>query len=294
MTTKDTDEILHMTVGNTHDYALFFTNTGKVYSMRVFELPEGSRTAKGQAIINLLDIEQGEMVQAVLTVGKDLLNDKGHFITMATSKGMIKKTPLTEYANIRNSGKIGIALRDADQLIKVEISHGQNYIILVTKGGKSIKFKETDVTATGRDTMGVKGMTLKDDDAVIAMETVEITPPKPDDKRRKFFREILVVTENGLGKRTDVGEYPDQKRGGQGVKVAELSDRTGDIAAVRMVTEDDEHVVITTKQAQVIKLPLKNIKVLGRSTQGVILMRPAKGDVVTSVTTLQEPDEEEV
>jgi DNA gyrase subunit A len=293
MTTKDTDEILHMTVGNTHDYALFFTNTGKVYSMRVFELPEGSRTAKGQAIINLLSIEQGEMVQAVLTLSKDLLSGTGHFVTMATSKGMIKKTPLSEYANIRNSGKIGIALRDGDQLIKVEISHGKNYIILVTKGGKSIKFKETDVTATGRDTMGVKGITLKGSDAVIAMETVEITPPKPDDKRRKFFREILVVTEKGLGKRTDVGEYPDQKRGGQGVKVAELSSRTGDIAAVRMVTEDDEQVVITTKGAQVIKLPLKNIKVLGRSTQGVILMRPAAGDVVTSVTTLQEIEEEE-
>ncbi len=294
MTTKDSDEIMHMTVGNTHDYALFFTDTGKVYSMRVFELPEGSRTAKGQAIINLLNIEQGEMVQAVLTVPKDLLSDKGHFITMATKNGMIKKTPLSEYENIRQSGKIGISLREGDHLIKVEISHGQNYLILVTKGGKSIKFKETDVTATGRDTMGVKGMTLKSGDAVIAMETVEISPPKPDDKRRKFFREILVVTEHGLGKRTDVGEYPEQKRGGQGVKVAELSSRTGDIAAVRMVTEDDEQVVITTKQAQVIKLPLKNIKVLGRSTQGVILMRPHDGDVVTSVTTLQDAEEEEV
>jgi DNA gyrase subunit A len=293
MTTKDTDEILHMTVANTHDFALFFTNTGKVYSMRVFELPEGSRTAKGQAIINLLNIEQGEMVQAVLAVNKDLLKDKGHFITMATANGMIKKTHLSEYESIRQSGKIGISLRDNDQLIKVEISHGQNYLILVTKGGKSIKFKETDVTSTGRDTMGVKGMTLKSGDAVIAMETVEITPPKPDDKRRKFFREILVVTQHGLGKRTDVGEYPEQKRGGQGVKVAELSERTGDIASVRMVTEDDEQVVITTKQAQVIKLPLKNIKVLGRSTQGVILMRPAPGDVVTSVTTLQDAEDEE-
>jgi len=292
MTTKDTDEILHMTVGNTHDYALFFTNTGKVYSMRVFELPEGSRTAKGQAIINLLNIEQGEMVQAVLTLSKETLNDDSYFITMATKNGMIKKTPITQYSNIRGSGKIGISLRDNDQLIKTEVSHGKNYIILVTKGGKSIKFKETDVTPTGRDTVGVKGITLKAGDAVISMETVEINPPKPDDKRRKFFREILVVTENGLGKRTDVSEYPEQKRGGQGVKVAELSNRTGNIAAVRMVTEDDEQVVITTKQAQVIKLPLKNIKVLGRSTQGVILMRPADGDVVTSVTTLQEAEEE--
>lgn len=292
MTTKDTDEILHLTVGNTHDFALFFTDTGKVYSMRVFELPEGSRTAKGQAIINLLNIEQGELVQAVLTVPKDLMGDKGHFVTMATKNGMIKKTPLSQYANIRVSGKIGISLRDGDQLIKTELSHGQNYLILVTKGGKSIKFKETDVTPTGRDTMGVKGITLKGGDHVIAMETVEINPPKPSDLRRKFFREILVVTEHGLGKRTSVDEYPDQKRGGQGVKVAELSERTGDIAAVRMVTEDDEQVVITTKAAQVIKLPLKNIKVLGRSTQGVILMRPSKGDVVTSVTTLQESADE--
>ncbi|MFH1243949.1 MAG: DNA gyrase subunit A [bacterium] len=293
MTTKDTDEILHMTVGNTHDFVLFFTNTGKVYSLRTFELPEGSRTAKGQAIINLLGIDQGEMIEALLTVPKNLLNDQGHFVTMATSRGMIKKTVISEYANIRGSGKIGIALRDGDQLIKTEISHGQNYIILVTRGGKSIKFKETDVTATGRDTMGVKGITLKEDDEVISMETVEITPAKPIDGRRKFFREILVVTEKGLGKRTSVDEYPQQKRGGQGVKVAELSDRTGLIAAVRMVTEDDEQVVITTKAAQVIKLPLKNIKVLGRSTQGVILMRPTPGDLVTSVTTLQEPDEEE-
>lgn len=293
MTTKDTDEILHMTVANTHDFVLFFTNTGKVYSLRAFELPEGSRTAKGQAIINLLNIEQGESIQALLTLSKDQLADPNHFITMATSRGMIKKTAITEYSNIRASGKIGISLREHDQLIKTEISHGQNYIILVTRGGKSIKFKETDVTPTGRDTMGVKGISLKEGDEVIAMETVEINPSKPNDGRRKFFREILVVTEKGLGKRTSVEEYPEQNRGGQGVKVAELSDKTGLVACVRMVTEFDEQVVITTKAAQVIKLPLKNIKVLGRSTQGVILMRPAPGDLVTSVTTLQEPDEDE-
>lgn len=292
MTTKDSDEILHMAVCNTHDYCLFFTDAGKVYSLRAFELPEGSRTAKGQAIINLLSIEQGEQVQALLCIPKDLLGDQDYFVTMATQRGMVKKTSLAQFANIRASGKIAIALRGGDKLIKVELSRGDNYIILVTRGGKSIKFPETDVTATGRDTMGVKGMTLKGDDEVIAMETVEIEPEKPDDKRRKFFREILVVTAKGLGKRTSVEEYPEQKRGGQGVKVAELSDRTGQIAAVRMVTEDDAQVVITTKAAQVIKLPLKNIKVLGRSTQGVILMRPSQGDVVTSVTTLGGEGEE--
>jgi DNA gyrase subunit A len=204
MTTKDTDEILHMTVANTHDFILFFTNTGKVYSLRAFELPEGSRQAKGQAIINLLNIEQGENIQALLTVAKDTLSAGKHFVTMATSRGMIKKTALSEYSNIRATGKIGISLRDGDQLIKTELSHGQNYIILVTRGGKSIKFKETDVTPTGRDTMGVKGITLKESDEVIAMETVEINPAKPVDGRRKFFREILVVTEKGLGKRTSV------------------------------------------------------------------------------------------
>jgi DNA gyrase subunit A len=294
MTTKEEDEILHMTVANTHDYCLFFTDTGKVYALRAYELPEGSRQAKGQAIINLLSIEQDEKVQALLTLSKEAFADKSRFVTMATRKGMVKKTPLAEYESIRASGKIGISLRDGDKLVKVVLSSGNNYIILVTESGKSIKFKETDVTATGRDTMGVKGMSLKDTDAVIAMETVEITPERPADGRRRFFREILVVTEHGLGKRTSVEEYPEQKRGGQGVKVAELSDKTGKVAAVRMVTEEDEQVVISTKQAQVIKLPLKNIKVLGRSTQGVILMRPAPGDVVTAVTTLQEPEDEEV
>ncbi len=294
MTTKEEDEIMHMTVANTHDFVLFFTDLGKVYSLRAFELPEGSRQAKGQAIVNLLSLGDTERVQALLTLTKDTFTDKKMFITMATKKGMVKKTPLAEYENIRASGKIGIALRNDDKLVKTVLSNGENYIILVTKHGKSIKFKETDVSATGRDTMGVKGINLKDGDEVIAMETVEVNPEKPMDGRRKFYREILVVTEHGLGKRTSVDEYPEQNRGGQGVKVAELSEKTGNIAAVRMVTEDDQQVVISTKAAQVIKLPLKNIKVLGRSTQGVILMRPNAGDLVTTVTTLQESEEEEV
>jgi len=294
MTTKEDDEIMHMTVANTHDYCLFFTNTGKVFAVRAFELPEGSRTAKGQALINLINIEQDEKVQALLTLPKDLLNSQDHFITQVTSKGLVKKTPLKEYASIRTSGKIGISLKKDDELVKVQVTDGQNYILIVTKEGKSIKFKESAVNPTGRDTMGVKGITLKGDDVVISAETFEIKPIRPEDKRKKFFREILVVTEKGLGKRTDVDEYPEQNRGGQGVKVAELSPKTGKVAAARLVTEVDEQVVMTTRHAQVIKLPLKNIKVLGRSTQGVILMRPTSGDFVTSVTTLQDAEEEEV
>ncbi|MFH2019351.1 MAG: DNA gyrase subunit A [bacterium] len=292
MTTKEDDEIIHMTVANTHDYCLFFTDTGKVFMTRVFELPEGSRTAKGQAIINTISIEQTEKVLALTAIPGDVLESQNHFITMATKNGLVKKTPISEYANIRAGGKIGINLRDGDELVRAQVTDGTNYLLLVTKQGKSIKFKESDVNPTGRDTMGVKGVSLKKGDFVIAAETFEIKPAKPADKRRKFFREILVVTEKGLGKRTDVEEYPAQKRGGQGVKVAELSDRTGSIASARMVTEADLQVVLTTKAAQVIKLPLKNIKVLGRSTQGVILMRPHKGDLVTSVTTLQESEDE--
>ncbi|MCQ3944953.1 MAG: DNA gyrase subunit A [bacterium] len=294
MTTKEEDEILHMSVGNTHDVVMFFTDAGKVYASRVFELPEGSRTAKGQAIINLISITSDEKVLTLLTVPKEMLESDKHFIFCATRNGLVKKTSIAEYSNIRNSGKIGIVLKDNDSLIKAQVTDGSNYILLVTHQGKSIKFKEADVNPTGRASQGVKGITLKNNDSVISAETFEINPIRPDDKRKKFFREILVVAENGLGKRTDVDEYPEQGRGGQGVKVAELSDKTGNIASARLITEADEQAVITTKAAQVIKLPIKNIKVLGRSTQGVILMRPAKGDVVTSVTTLQESEEEEL
>lgn len=293
MTTKAEDEVMHMGVANTHDYALFFANTGKVFMTRIFELPEGSRQAKGQAIINHLGITQEEEIQALLTVDKKTLESKNHFITTVTKKGQVKQTPITEYESIRAGGKIGISLKDGDELVSAQVTDGNNYLLLVTHAGKSIKFKESDVNPTGRDTMGVKGIKLKGDDYVIAAETFEINPERPEDKRRKFFREILIVTENGLGKRTDVDEYPEQNRGGQGVKAAELSKKTGLIASARMVTENDNEVVITTRQAQVIKLPLKNIKVLGRSTQGVILMRPAKGDVITSATTIQDSEDSE-
>jgi len=236
---------------------------------------------------------QDEKVEAMLTVDKETLNSNQHFITMTTKFGTVKKTPIKEYANIRSSGKIGIALREGDSLVHAQVTDGNNYLLLVTRHGKSIKFKESEITPTGRSTYGVKGITLRQGDTIIAAETFEVNPARPADKRRKFFREILVVTEKGLGKRTDIDEYPAQKRGGQGVKVAELSDKTGLVASARLITEDDNEVVLTTKHAQVIKLPLKNIKVLGRSTQGVILMRPTKGDLITSVTTIQNGDEEE-
>ncbi len=287
MTTKEEDEILHMTVGNTHDYILFFTNTGKVFSQRVFELPEGSRQAKGQAVVNLINIDQDEKVQAVITIPKERFQDKHSFIITATKQGIIKKTSLKEYANIRSSGKIGISLKPNDEVLNVRITKGEDYVFLVTHNGKSIKFDETEIKVTGRDTMGVKGISLKPGDYLISMETFEKNPPIPQDKRRKFFRQILVVTEHGIGKRTHVDEYPAQRRAGQGVKVAEINEKTGKVAGALLVTEKVEHIILTTKKAQVVKLPLKNIKVLSRSTQGVILMRPKKGDIVTAVTAIE-------
>lgn len=292
MATKEDDEILHITVGNTHDYILFITNTGKAFATRVFELPEGSRQAKGQAIINLINITTEESVQSLITISPESFKNPKFNLIIAAKSGMIKKTPLSEYANIRSSGKIAINLRDGDELVDATLTDGSNYVMLVTHEGKSIKYKETDVRPTGRDTSGVKGITLKKDDYVISMETFEQNPAKPKDKRKKFFREILVVTEKGLGKRTPVDEYPEQKRGGQGVKVAETTLKTGKISAALLVTEADEQVIMTTASAQVIKLPLKNIKTLGRPTQGVILMRPKAGDYIRSVTTIQDDDSE--
>lgn len=292
MTTKEEDEILHMTSGNTHDYILFFTDRGKVYSLRVFELPEGSRQAKGQAVVNLINIEQQEKVETVITISKEQFEKEKAFIAIATRKGIIKKTALKQYKSIRASGKIGINMRPDDQLINARITNGEQYIMLVTHLGKSIKFAEKEVKPTGRDTMGVKGIKLKKDDYIITMDTFEKKTSIPKDKRRKFFREILVVTEHGLGKRTNVDEYPSQRRGGQGVKVGEVTKKTGNVAGALLVREDVEQIVLTTKAAQVIKLPLRNIKVLGRSTQGVILMRPKKGDLITSVTAIKYTEEE--
>ncbi len=292
MATKEEDEVLHLTVANTHDYILFFTNTGRVFSQRVFELPEGSRQAKGQAIVNLINIDQDEKVQALITIPKEEFSQPNRFIITATKNGIIKKTALKEYANIRSSGKIGISLKPNDEVLNVRITKGEDYIFLVTHDGKSIKFDEQEVKQTGRDTMGVKGISLKSGDFIISMETFEKNPPVPQDKRRKFFRQILIVTEHGIGKRTNVSEYPEQHRGGQGVKVAEINSKTGKVAGAFLVTEKVEHIILTTRKAQVVKLPLKNIKILGRSTQGVILMRPRKGDVVTAVTAIESQDTE--
>ena len=284
MTTKDEDEISHILTANTHDDICFFTDRGRVFKVKAYELPEGSRQAKGQATVNLINIAQDERLQAILPLGKT--GEIKHLL-MATRNGTVKKTKLTDYANIRSSGIIAIKLEKNDSLKWVRPTTGSDHILLVSHDGKSIRFKEDDVRPTARDTMGVRGILLKSDDFVVGMEVFPSRKDTPTDHRRKIFDDVLIVTENGLGKRASVKDWPLQKRGGQGVKAAEITPKTGKIVACLGVNEDIGQVILTSKNAQIIKLPLKNIPRLGRATQGVILMRTGKGGSIAAVTCLE-------
>ena len=285
MATKETDEVKQMFIANTHDLILFFTNKGRVFTIRAWELPEGTRTSRGQAVINLINIEQEEEVQSILNVNEKA---KKGFLFMTTRKGRVKKTALESFAKIRSSGLIAIKLSRGDELCWVKQTSGKDHILIVSRNGKSIHFDENNARPMGRDTMGVKGINLKKGDFVVGMEVFPAKEKIPQDKRKKVTRDILVVMENGLGKRTAIGQYPLQKRGGIGVKAAHLTPKTGKIIVSQMVTQKVQQVILTSKKAQVIKLPLKNIPRLGRDTQGVILMRFSKAnDKVAAVTYLE-------
>lgn len=274
MSTKQEDEIAQFLTCNTHDLILFFTDHGRVFAIPAWEINEGSRQAKGHAIINLINIEQDEMVQAVLPLSK---KSQGEFIFMSTKKGIVKKTPIFQFAHIRSSGLIAIKLKGGDELCWVKTTRGRDHVLLVSHHGKSIRFRETDVRPMGRDTMGVKGISLKKGDFVMSAEVFSSKQQKPKDRRRRYFRDVLTVTEKGLGKKTPLSQYPLQKRGGIGVKVANLTAKTGKVVLSQLVTQSDKQLILTSRKAQVIKLPIKNISRLGRDTQGVILMRFSKG-----------------
>lgn len=284
MTTKEEDEVSRMFTANTHDTLLIFTNKGRVFRLKVYEISQGSRQAKGQAIINLINIDSDEVIQSVLNLSKEQM--VGGFLLMVTRQGTIKKTATAEFANIRSNGIIAIKLDAGDQLVWVTQTSGRDQIALVSHLAKAINFKETDSRPLGRSARGVRGISLAKNDFVVGMAVFRTHRGKTKG-RRKFFNDLLVVMEKGLGKRTDINDFPVQKRGGKGVKVAKLSPKTGNIVSAHLVTENMETAVITSKKAQVIKLPLKNIKRLGRATQGVILMRFAKGaDSVAAVALL--------
>ncbi len=289
MTTKEEDEIEQIIAATTHDTILFFTNTGKVFGTKAWEIPESSRQSKGQAIVNILAIDQNEKIMSILS-----LNSKGKHLIMATAKGVVKKTKVTEFENLRVSGLIAIRLDQNDSLVSVHDTSGDDYILLVTKKGKAIKFPEGNTRPMGRATSGMKGIKLEADDDVIGMEVFPAKEVKPTDKRKKFFRDILTISERGLGKRTPTHLFPEQRRAGKGVKASVVSDKTGKLAAATMVTNETDQIVITSKNGQVIKLPNKNIPQLGRATQGVILMRfTNKSDSVAAVAPLNKNGDED-
>jgi len=288
MTTKEEDEIDHLITASTHDTILFFTNKGKVYGTKAWELPETTRQAKGQAIVNIIDIEQDEAVMSILALGKD-----AKYLILATEAGVVKKTKVEDFANMRASGLIAIRLKDNDSLVSVRPTDGNDHIFLLTKLGKSIRFPEKNVRSMGRATSGVRGIRLGKGDDVIAMEVFRGDKPKPKDKRRKFFRDILTISENGLGKRTGIHLFPIQRRAGKGVKAGVVNSKTGNLAAGILVNHNVEQLIVTSKGGQIIKLPLKNIPQMGRATQGVIIMRFAnKRDKVAAATTLFKNSEE--
>ncbi|MDD4937727.1 MAG: DNA gyrase subunit A [Candidatus Shapirobacteria bacterium] len=290
MTTKQEDEIECMLSADTHDDLLFFTNRGRVFKTKVWDIQEGTRQAKGQAVINLINILPGENVHTILTISK---NSESKFILLATKKGVIKKTAIDKFKNIRQSGLTAIKLDLDDQLAWAKLTDGTNQIFLVTKNGKCIRFNESDTRPMGRHTRGVRGILLKEGDYMVGMDVVPSVIEKIKDKKQeKSFRHLLVVTENGVGKRTDVYLYPIQKRGGIGVKVANLTPKTGNIAAAQVVSEIDDQIILMSKKAVTIKLPLKNIPTLSRNTKGVILMRfKSTDDKLNAMTVLEKNTE---
>lgn len=277
MATREEDFVKQIFTASTHDTILFFSNKGKVYTLKGYELPEAGRTAKGTAIVNLLRLDQGEKITAVIPIANFA---EGKYLLMATRNGMIKKTALSEYSSVRKSGLLGITLRENDELIGVRLTDGEDDVVLVTSHGMSITFSEKDVRPIGRVSQGVIGIKLDDDDFVIGMESI-------------ISREnatLLAITENGFGKRTDLDEYRVQTRGGKGILTYKITAKTGNIVGIR-ITTDDEDVMIITENGTIIRLEVKDINVLGRTTQGVTLMRTNEGKVV-SIETIK-PEEEE-
>jgi len=259
--TKDEDFVKHLFITSTHDHVLFFTNAGRVYQLRGYEIPEASRQARGTAIINLIQVKQGERVTAVISVKQF---DDGHFLVMGTRKGLVKKTVLSAYQNGRKNGIQGISLMEDDELISVRLTDGKKEITVVTRKGQSIRFPETEIRSVGRVSRGVKGITLRTEDQVVGMDVVK------DDA------ELLVITSAGFGKRTPFTQYRRQARGGVGIKTLRQTDKNGVIVGIMVVYPEHELMLITAS-GMIIRVTVKGIPSHGRDTQGVKIMR-IKGD----------------
>ena len=277
MTTREEDFVAHLFVASTHSYILFFTSIGKVYWLKVHELPLGGPTTKGKAIVNLLSLAPGEAITAMLPV-REFSKDRN--IVMGTKNGVVKKSDLMAYSNPRTGGIIALNLDEKDSLVAVDITDGSKDIILSTKNGKAIRFKEEEVREIGRVGRGVKGIDLEDDDEVVSMQVIAEGTT------------ILTATENGYGKRTDLTEYPLRHRGGKGVITIKTSKRNGSVVSVMQVIDDDD-VMMITSNGKVVRTGVKGISVIGRNTQGVKLIWVEGGEKVVGVARLAEKEEEE-
>ena len=287
ITTKEEDTVAQLFVANTHDNLLFFTNRGRVFQLKVYDLPESSRISKGVAIVNLLDLLSEEKVLSILPVKKhkDQTQNKTKYVVMATKGGVIKKTDISAYESIRRSGIIAIKLSSGDQLRWAKLTTGNDIVFLVSKHGMSIKFDEKNVRPMARDTMGVRGIKLKKEDELIGMDVIN----KEDVKAQ-----LLVVTEKGIGKKSEVSAWPLQLRGGVGVKAANLGEKTGSIVTAQILTKEDDALIITSQKGQVIRVTLKGIPKLTRDTQGVIIMRLTATDKVAAATIIKTKKEDEI
>jgi DNA gyrase, A subunit len=274
MTTKETDVIEHMIPAGTHDWLLFFTNRGRVFRLKAYEVPAASLQAKGVAAVNLLQLQPEEKITAIIKFKKDAKDDG--YLFMATVKGTIKKTPVKDYANIRTNGLIAIKLDDGDELRWIKRSSGNDDILISTSAGQAIRFNEKDARSMGRAARGVRGVRLRPNDSVVGMDIAN------DD------RTLLVISENGYGKATKISNFPSHKRGGVGIKAAVVTAKTGPIISVKTIHQDDVEALLVSTQGQTIRVSLKDIPVLGRTTQGVRIMKTSDDDSVASVGLMSE------
>jgi len=283
MKTKEEDEVALMRLADTHDKVLFMTNQGRVYEKHVWDIPESSRTSKGTAIVNVIEMSSNEKVQEIITIKKDFEGKRENLYILTASKfGQIKKTALSEFENIRRTGIIGMGMKEGDEVVRSMLTSGQNEVILVTTKGKSVRFKEEDVRPMGRSASGVRGIKLKSEDAVVSMEILS---------KENETEKLLTIMSHGYGKKTKISQYTLQNRGGSGIKAANITAKTGDIVAVKIINSESKDIILTSENGQIIRIPAESIPTLSRDTQGVILMRLKGNDKVSAVSAFGKGDE---
>jgi DNA gyrase subunit A len=276
MNTKEEDVVTHVILARTHANVLFFTDLGKVFQIKMYDLPEGRRATRGKSINNFIALEDQEKVTSILTVPKGV-DEKDLSLSLVTRKGVIKRTYFKDFANVRRNGLIAINLRDGDTLLEARMTKETDDLLIVAKSGQSIRFAATDARAMGRAASGVRGIKLKEGDVVVGTGVVY----EGDNENH-----LLVITEHGYGKRTKLSEYKQQGRGGSGIKAANITVKTGAIVSARVITAEDSEVIAISGRSQVIRTNLADISELGRPTQGVRIMKLRKNDKVASIAIL--------